>query len=204
MRSRNLQKEEAIKSLALKIIAEDGLENLTIQKLAEAANISARTVYIKYKNKEDLLIKLFIDDVLGAYENAALEGFDPQTDLRSGVIKLWNNLFAFLKSNRPAFALILYGRSSPLLNKAFQERNMKEGSHFQPIRQFLQRQITIGNIRDLPFPVLRALLFSPLLELMIEYFDHQTRDIQIVTPAVIEQCCESVIMGIMIPSKQQH
>jgi len=72
MRPKNLEKEEAIRTIALQIIAEEGLENLTMQKLAKAANISPRTIYIKYADKEDLLIKLFIEEVLGAYEKAVL------------------------------------------------------------------------------------------------------------------------------------
>ncbi|WP_325637771.1 TetR/AcrR family transcriptional regulator, partial [Chitinophaga sp.] len=50
MRPKNLEKEEAIRTIALQIIAGEGLENLTMQKLAKAANISPRTIYIKYKD----------------------------------------------------------------------------------------------------------------------------------------------------------
>ncbi len=197
MRPKNLEKEQAIRTIALQIIAEEGLENLTMQKLAKAANISPRTIYIKYENKEDLLIKLFIEEVLGAYEKAVLENFDPNADFAEGVKKLWLNGFHYLKNNRHAFALIQYGKSSPLLNKAYQEKNIKEGDFFAPIHQFLEYNIAAGVIKDFPHEVLRALLFSPIIELVNEYFDYMDRPKQIITEETLLACCEVVTKGIL-------
>src|SRR6201985_1759376 len=115
MRPKNLEKEAAIRSIALQLIADEGLENLSMQKLAKAANISPRTIYIKYENKEDLLIKLFIEEVLGAYEKAIIENFDPEMDFVTGVRTLWLNAFRYFKDNKHAFTLLQYGKSSPLL-----------------------------------------------------------------------------------------
>lgn len=198
MRTRNLEKEAAIKTVALQLIAEEGLENLTMQRLAEAAGISPRTIYLKYENKEDLLIKLFIDEVLGAYEAHALADFDPRTSLAEGLRRIWMNVFTYLTSNRPAFALLQYGKSSPLLNKAFKERNIKEGDYFGPIHRFIKYQIQQGVIRNLPVDIYRTMLFSPLLDLAGEYFDHLDRPKQIVTPKVLEQCLEMLIKGIAL------
>ena len=197
MRPKNLEKEQAIRSIALQIIAEEGLENLTMQKLAKAANISPRTIYIKYENKEDLLIKLFIEEVLGAYEKAVLENFDPTTDFAEGVKKLWLNGFHYLKDNRHAFALIQYGKSSPLLNKAYQQKNIKEWDFFGPIHHFLELNVTSGIIKDFPQEVLRALLFSPIIDLVNEYFDYQQRPKQIITEETLLACCEAVTKGVL-------
>jgi TetR/AcrR family transcriptional repressor of multidrug resistance operon len=198
MRTRNLEKEAAIKTVALQLIADEGLENLTMQRLAEAAGISPRTIYLKYENKEDLLIKLFIDEVLGAYEAHALADFDPRASLAVGLKRIWMNVFTYLTGNRPAFVLLQYGKSSPLLNKAFKERNIKEGDYFGPIHRFIKYQIQQGVIRNLPVDIYRTVLFSPLLDLVGEYFDHLERPKQIVTPKVLEQCLEMLIKGIAL------
>jgi TetR/AcrR family transcriptional repressor of multidrug resistance operon len=196
MRPKNLAKEEAIRSIALQIISDEGLENLSMQKLAKAANISPRTIYIKYENKEDLLVKLFIEEVLGTYEKAILENFDPEMDFAEGIKRLWLNTFHYLKNNKPSFSLIQYGKSSPLLNKAFQEKNIQQGEFFAPIHTFLKTNVEVGLIPDLPHDVLRALLFSPIQDLVAEYFDHLDRPEQIITEEVILTSCEIVIKGI--------
>ncbi len=197
MRPKNLIKEEAIRSIALQMIADDGLENLSMQKLAKAAGISPRTIYIKYDNKEDLLIKLFIEEVLGAYEKAILENFNPEMDFAEGVKKLWMNAFGYFKNNRHAFVLIQYGKSSPLLNKAYQEKNIREGDYFGPILHFLELNTAKGIIRNFPHEVNRALLFSPVNDLVNEYFDYQDRPTQIITEKVLLECCDVVVKGML-------
>jgi AcrR family transcriptional regulator len=198
MRPKNLDKEQAIRTIALQIIADEGLENLTMQKLAKAANISPRTIYIKYENKEDLLVKLFIEEVLGAYEKALLAGFDPAMPFADGLKKIWLNAFEYLTGNRHAFALIRHGKSSPLLNRAYQQANIQEGYFFAPIRQFFQLNVSAGIIKSLPHDVLRALLFSAIFDLVTEYFDYQDRPTQIITQQTILDCCDVLIKGIMI------
>ena len=198
MRLRNLEKEDAIRSVALKMIAEDGLENLSMQRLAKAAGISPRTIYLKYENKEDLLIKLFIDEVLGNYEVQALLNFDPQMGLEEGLKLLWANVFRYLTTNRHAFVLLRYGQSSPLLNKAFKERDISEGDYFAPVHSFLKLHIKKGIIRNLPVGIYRVILFAPLIEMAGEFFDHLDRPKQLVTPKVLNQCLDILIKGIRI------
>jgi TetR/AcrR family transcriptional repressor of multidrug resistance operon len=197
MRPKSLVKEEAIRRIALQIISEEGLENLSMQKLAKAAGISPRTIYIKYDNKEDFLVKLFIEEVLGAYEKAGLENFNPDMNFAEGMKKLWLNAFGYLKNNKHAFALMRYGKSSPLLNKAFQEKNIKEGDFFAPVLRFLELQVAAGIIKNFPFDVYKALLFSPLNDLMNEYFDYEVRPMQIITEEIILACCDVVIKGML-------
>lgn len=197
MRPKNLEKEEAIRTIALQIIAEEGLENLTMQKLAKAANISPRTIYIKYKDKEDLLIKLFIEEVLGPYETAVLENFHASMDFATGVKKLWQNSFRYLTRNKTHFALLQNGKTSPLLNKAYQQANIEQGQYFKPIHQFFKQQVKQGVVRNFHQDVYRALLFAPLLELVNEYFDYTERPKQIITEKVILDCCEAVIKGML-------
>ena len=197
MRPKNLEKEGAIRSIALKIIAEEGLENLSMQKLAKAANISPRTIYIKYENKEDLLIKLFIENVLETYEKAILQNFSSDMPFAEGVKNLWLNGYRYLKNNKTSFALLQYGKSSPLLNRAFQKANIKEGQFFAPVVSFIKLQVKSGIIKNLPFDVQRALLFAPLLELMKEYFDYEERPKQIITEKIILECCDSIIKGML-------
>lgn len=198
MRPRNIEKEDAIRKLALQIIQEEGLENLSMQKLAKAANISPRTIYIKYENKEDLLIKLFVDEVLGSYEKAVLEEFSENLAFAEGVRKIWKNTFHYLKNNPQHFSLMQYGKSSPLLNKAYQERNIQEGQFFAPIHRFIKRHIKENKIKNFPFQVHRSLLFAPLFDLVNEYYEYKNRPKQIITERLILECCEGVIRGVLL------
>ncbi|WP_316803590.1 TetR/AcrR family transcriptional regulator [Pedobacter nototheniae] len=198
MRPKNLEKEQAIRNVALQIILEEGLENLTMQKLAKIANISPRTIYIKYENKDDLLVKLFIEEVLAAYESAVLENFEETMEFTAGVKQIWMNVFHFFKNNRTSFALMQHGKTSPLLNKAFKAHNIAMGEFFAPVHRFFQLNETKGLIKTLPIEIHRALLFAPELDLINEYFEHLDRPEQIITEDVLMDCCEMVIKGSLI------
>ena len=192
MRPKNLEKEAAIRRVALRIISEEGLENLSMQRLAKEAGVSPRTIYIKYQDKEDLLVKLFIEEVLYTYEQALLEGFSDSMDLAVGVRHLWLNAFRYFTANPPAYVLMQYGQSSPLLNKVFQKKNIKQGQFFAPVHRLLKKHASV--IKNLPFEAQRALLFAPLLDLVHEYFEPQ----QVITESIVMTCCETVIKGIML------
>ena len=91
-----------------------------------------------------------------------------------------------------------YGKSSPLLNKAFQEKNIKEGQFFAPIHRFLKLHAAKGIIRKFPLEVHRALLFSPVLDLVNEYFQYAGRPRQIITEKLVLASCDSVIKGMLL------
>ncbi len=194
MRPKNLEKEASIREKALAIISEEGLENLSMQKLAKAAGVSPRTIYIKYKDKDDFLIKLFVDEVLSSYEKAVLHGFSGSMSLDLGIKCLWSNTWYYFMEHREAFALMQYGRSSPLLNRAFRERNIEEGMFFRPVHKWVATLGEKGVIRDMPMPAFRALTFAPLLDLIQEHFEHPA----VITEDLFRTCCQTLIKGLQL------
>ncbi|HOZ87501.1 MAG TPA: helix-turn-helix domain-containing protein, partial [Bacteroidia bacterium] len=59
MRIRDENKEAAIRKKAIEMIVNEGFDGLSMAKLAKAAGVSPATIYIYYKNREDLLHQLF-------------------------------------------------------------------------------------------------------------------------------------------------
>lgn len=48
-------REETLIDAARKLIAQEGVKGVTIERIAELANVSKGTIYLYYKNKEDLI-----------------------------------------------------------------------------------------------------------------------------------------------------
>ncbi len=59
MRLKEGNKEIDILNAAIAVFAESGFHNAKIAKIAETANVAAGSVYVYFKNKEDLLLKIF-------------------------------------------------------------------------------------------------------------------------------------------------
>lgn len=60
-RSRGADKRERILDAALRVFAERGFYNAKVSEVARAAGVADGTIYLYFKNKDDLLIQLFED-----------------------------------------------------------------------------------------------------------------------------------------------
>jgi len=61
MRVKEGNKERDIIVAAVKIFASMGYHNAKISKIAETAGVATGSVYVYFKNKEDVLLKIFSD-----------------------------------------------------------------------------------------------------------------------------------------------
>ena len=59
MRTKEGNKEKDIIDAAIKVFANDGYHKAKISKVAETAGVATGSVYVYYKNKEDILIQIF-------------------------------------------------------------------------------------------------------------------------------------------------
>src|SRR6188508_562958 len=95
MRTRDEHKEKSIREMAMKMIVKEGFDGLSMQKLAKAAKVSPATIYIYYKNREDLLNQLY-NDVQQTFSDVALEGFNPAVTFEEGLWRQWKNRLKFI------------------------------------------------------------------------------------------------------------
>lgn len=59
MTSRKMEKYEMILDAAVKVIAENGYHGSQVSKIAKEAGVADGTIYLYFKNKEDILVSLF-------------------------------------------------------------------------------------------------------------------------------------------------
>ena len=62
MRTRDIEKERLVKEKAMELVVKGGLENFSVNKLAKECGISVATLYIYYKDKDDLITKVAIEE----------------------------------------------------------------------------------------------------------------------------------------------
>lgn len=66
MAKRTGEKYDAILEAAVKVIAENGYHNAQVSKIAREAGVADGTIYLYFKNKEDVLISLF-NEKMGSF-----------------------------------------------------------------------------------------------------------------------------------------
>ena len=58
MRSRDSVKVDLVKQKAIELLVRSGVEGFSVNKLAKACGISVATLYIYYRDKDDLIRKV--------------------------------------------------------------------------------------------------------------------------------------------------
>lgn len=161
MRVRDESKEAAIREKAIEMIVIEGFDGLSMQKLAKAANVSPATIYLYFKNREDLLNQLYIG-IEKVFSEETLKNFDPEMHLEEGLWLQWKNRFAYNLKYPQHIHFMEQFRNSPLIN----HKDIKENVFKQAMGAFLVNAVKRNEMVELPVEVFWAIAYGPLYTLI--------------------------------------
>ncbi len=161
MRTRDESKETSIKAKAMEMIVAEGFDGLSMQKLAKAAGVSPATIYIYWKNREDLLSQLF-HEVQGTFTEFALEGFYPELSLRDGLWLQWQNRLRFIRTYPIAFAFYEQFRHSQLIHRG----DLQFSLFKENMKQFVANAVVHGEMLAMQPEVYWSLAYAPFYALV--------------------------------------
>jgi AcrR family transcriptional regulator len=113
MRTRDINKEVNIREKAIELIAQEGLDSFSMQKLAKAAGVSPATLYIYYEDREDMILKLATEVTLESME-ASLKGMYPKMPFAEGMHVQWKNRMEYYLKHPNEIEFIEQIRYTPL------------------------------------------------------------------------------------------
>lgn len=175
-------KRDLILRSAEKIIATEGLHNLSMQKLAVDAGVAAGTIYRYFKDKEDLIIKLR-KDVLQQIASKLLENID-EGSFDEKFRRLWFNIVEL--GREQSHANLSFAQYSHLPGVDAPEHQAFEREIFQPLHQLFEQAKGQGVIQ----PLNNALLFSIAFEPAVAIAKRLRRGHLQCTEHEIQQACE--------------
>jgi AcrR family transcriptional regulator len=161
MRARDEHKEMAIQAKALEMVVQEGFDGLSMHKLAKAANVSPATIYIYYKNREDLLDNLY-NHVQKKFSEVALNNFNPEMTLEQGLWLQWKNRLKFIIEYPIYFQFFEQFRNSPCINhKGIDKSEFKEN-----MKLFLTKAIKRGELSKMEPELFWAMAYGPFYALV--------------------------------------
>lgn len=167
MRVRDENKEKEIRTKAVQIIVEKGFDGLSMQKLAKAAGVSPATIYIYFKDREDLIERISIDEV-ERMTQVTLKGFKPDMSFEKGLKKQWENRLAYWLSNPVSAKFMEQMKHSPVGVKVHE----KVKQDFSLImHEFVSNAIKRKELIPLSIEVYWSVAYAPLYNLIKFHLD---------------------------------
>ena len=167
MRMRDEAKAKRIRKKAMEIIVKEGFDGLSMHKLAKAASVSVATIYIYYKDREDLILSLCKEESIRMTE-ASLKDFDPAMPFNEGLKIQWRNRAAFWLKNPVEAQFLERMRHSP-----YQERILMflKKDFIEAMRLFVSNAIKNKEVAKLPIEVFWSVAYAPLYQLVKFHMD---------------------------------
>ncbi|HEY4287455.1 MAG TPA: TetR/AcrR family transcriptional regulator [Puia sp.] len=162
MRVRDESKVEAIYQQALKMIVAEGFDGLSMQKLARAAGVSPATIYIYFKDRDDLLLQLYQLEV-DKYFAYVLRGFDPEMDFATGLSVQWKNRAQYIVDHPDKAHFMEHFKFTPLHDKVMVNKNKP---FLDAMHRFVEKAIENKELIQMSPEVYWSIAFAPLFNLM--------------------------------------
>lgn len=181
-------KREALLNAACELIAERGLHNTPTSAIAKKAGVAAGTLFLYFKNKEELINELYLH-----IKRQALAYFDEQVQVPASSPE-WFRAFWFAIAhwhlNYPkSFSVTQQCEAAGILTpETIQADNVLAAA---PLSKY-QTAIDSGLVKDLPRQVIYAIMIGPLAILS---HIHAKGEIE-VTDEVLQLTYEQLLDGI--------
>lgn len=161
MRTRDDKKQEALFLATITLVNEIGFAASSVSKIAKEAGVSPATLYIYFKNKEDLLVSTYVEIKMGM-GMAVLEGFDETAPIHDILHRVWRNMFSYVSANPDEFRYAEQFANSPYADLVDRERVSET---FQPLLRVVEKGIEQKIIKDVNLDILGAFMFHPIMVL---------------------------------------
>ena len=162
MRIRDENKQRVIREKALKMMVQEGLDGFSMQKLAKAADVSPATIYIYFKDKEDLIAQLS-RDAGKRMMDSTFKNFDPSMSFSEGLRIQWVNRAKYCMKYPDQMHFLEQLRHSPYSEKLTQMM----GENFKKLMSdFVTNAIKKKELVKVPVEVYWSIAFAPLYNLV--------------------------------------
>ncbi|RWY55806.1 TetR/AcrR family transcriptional regulator [Mucilaginibacter gilvus] len=161
MRTRDNSKEQLVKQKAVELMVKHGMEGFSMNKLAKECRISVATLYIYYKDRDDLIMNIAAEGGT-LFSDALIKDFDPDASFEAGLRVQWRNRYQFMKEH-PQLNLFFDQLRSSSYQEKFLAGFLQEFK--QMMGKFMHNVIARGEIEKMPFETYWSIAFSPLYAL---------------------------------------
>jgi AcrR family transcriptional regulator len=158
MRTQDEEKKDALFEATVKLVNEIGFVSSSVSKIAKEAGVSASTLYVYYKNKEELLVSTYLQ-IKAHMGKTILEDFDDTLPIRDFFKMVWINKYKYI-SKYPEYNSYIEQFANSPYNSLVEIKEMEK--YWIPLIQMAQKGIERKIIKDVDYNFLAAFFFIPI------------------------------------------
>lgn len=162
MRKKDDSKKQALFDATQQIIIHEGFSNLSMSKIAKAANVAPATLYTYFKNTDELINELFLT-IHEEIVEFIHEPFPKSGSYKEWFFAIWKKAYLYDIKHPDNFAFCEQFKKSPRME------GMKKSKEFSKqarlFMNIIEQGVSQGIIRDLPCGALKAFVFGPIGDL---------------------------------------
>lgn len=143
------------------MIVKEGFDGLSMGKLAKVAGVSPATIYIYFKDRDDLISQLVADEGRKIHE-AMLKDFDPSSSFEDGLRQQWKSRASYFLERPVAMQFLELVRNS----SQFEKTHKVDATFLNAMREFAHNAIERKELIPLPFEVFWSIAYAPLYQLV--------------------------------------
>ena len=165
MKKEITDKKEAIFNATIKLLTENGFDQTPMSLIAKEAGVAAGTIYLYFKNKEELINRLYLE-LKERLTAAVVKGYNNDLPIRVAVELLWDNYVNYFLENPVEFSFFELFSNSPHIHKLTKEQGLRI---FSPILEVFERAVSQKVIKDIPVEIVFSQMFQPVKYLIKQH-----------------------------------
>ena len=184
-----MDKREQILQATAALIAEHGLQNCPMAKVAQSAGCGAGTIYRYFETKEDLFKELFLN-LYAKLEQRCLCDLSHCSSIKEQFFCFWGHFYNFMLENPTDMALLEQLRVYPGIDEMLRERATTK--MHQAVHELLELGRQNGEIKPVHDDLLITMTFGSLLNLAKQSHLAHELDHTPCLAGVLEMCWDAI------------
>ena len=121
---KSIIKRDALLRATLSLVNDGGIQSAPMSKIAAMAKVSPATIYIYFKNKQDLVNHLYLTVKL-EFTQKAFEGYDPNTPVKQSFEQIWFNMAHYKLNHEAESSFLSQCDNTPMIDEVTRNEGLK-------------------------------------------------------------------------------
>lgn len=162
MRCKDESKVDAIYKATLTLVKDRGLAGITMCDISKEASIATGTLYIYFKNKDELIKALFTDCRIKSAQ-CYFDGIDEQLPFEHRMQKLFRNIVRYKMKHFEVSAFLEQSYHSPYVDVIDLKKKQKA---MEPLHEMIKEGIETKKVKNIETRLLVSYLFGIVNEIV--------------------------------------